>query len=117
MPNLHNSIFYRLALVISMFLMLVQLTLVLWISHQEMSLLSKQPLLPLVQSRWQWMPVTVPFSFIKAILNSNHVSLSNSQKLSRKCRSMSMAVPGAMLFTNVRFPFLQTTSPAEAFAL
>lgn len=71
MPNLHNSFFCRLALATSMFLMLVRLTLVLWILHQEMSPPSKQPLLPLVQSQWQWMPAIVPFSFTTQVSTMN----------------------------------------------
>jgi len=39
-------------------------------------------------------------SLTEAILNSSQVSLSDLQKLSRKCISMSLAVPGARLFTN-----------------
>ena len=39
-------------------------------------------------------------SLIEAILTSSQVSLSDLQKLSGKCRSMSLAVPRARLFTN-----------------
>ena len=39
-------------------------------------------------------------SLVEAILNSSHVSLTDLQRLAGKCISMSMAVPGARLFTN-----------------
>ena len=39
-------------------------------------------------------------SLVEAILNSSHVSITDLQRLAGKCISMSMAVPGARLFTN-----------------
>ena len=39
-------------------------------------------------------------SLVEAILNSSHVSLTDLQRLAGKCILMSMAVPGARLFTN-----------------
>ena len=39
-------------------------------------------------------------SLVEAILNSSHVSINDLQRLAGKCISMSMAVPGARLFTN-----------------
>ena len=39
-------------------------------------------------------------SLVEAILDSNQVSMTDLQRLAGKCMSMSMAVPGARLFTN-----------------
>ena len=38
-------------------------------------------------------------SLVEAILDSSHVSITDLQRLAGKCMSMSMAVPGARLFT------------------
>ena len=39
-------------------------------------------------------------SLVEAILDSSHVSITDLQRLAGKCMSMSIAVPGARLFTN-----------------
>ena len=39
-------------------------------------------------------------SLVEAILDSSHVSMTDLQRLAGKCLSMSIAVPGARLFTN-----------------